>query len=165
MTPSPRPPIHPGQLATRIARVAREVQAGHSVLALTRARLCDGFRDAGVPPLKPPPFDGLATQLDPDGLDRLELAVRVLLAPELRDGFRDAARARGAPDVFDRVVAHVARDQAGTSLRRLVADPGACRELAEVFLRVLGARAGPAPDPRITALRTLLGGDGSLPGP
>jgi hypothetical protein len=106
-----RPPaaLDDANLRRVFGELAQELEHQEVEPALVRARLADGYRDAGLEPLLPEDFDALTAGLDEAAWQRLAVAVRALeeeevqqalpallgdkpVADQVRAGFIDFAR-------------------------------------------------------------------------
>jgi hypothetical protein len=103
---------------------------------LVRARLADGCRDAGVPPLLPREFDALADGLDDDAWGRLALLAGTLELDEVRAVLAAADR---PPQLLETAFVGLARSSQLLTPELLRQSPLRVEELARRFIALLGA--------------------------
>lgn len=107
---------------------------------LVRARLADGWRDAGLPPLPPEGFAALARGLDEEAWRRLLLLTGALGLEDVRGALPVLAAARHLPgSLEDTAFVELARQTPLLTLELLRQGPLRVEELARRFVAGLGA--------------------------
>jgi hypothetical protein len=106
--------------------------------ALTRARLADGLRDAGLLPPTPDEFDALAGALDDEAWRRLTVLAGAFDQKDVRAGLTELAKARPPVELLAAGFVGVARETPLLTLELLARGPLRVEELARRLLAGLG---------------------------
>jgi hypothetical protein len=132
-----------GQLAGAVSRYAgRPTEA-----ELLRARLADGCRDAGVPPLLPEQFDALVQELDEEARRRLAVLASALDLEAVRGALGALAEVRPLGGLVGAAFAGLAQQTPLLTLELLRQSRLRVEELARKFAARLGAAlAGESPE-------------------
>jgi hypothetical protein len=127
-------------LAAVVARLTGAVRAA-SVPdpELTRARLADGLRDAGVEPMPPDDFDRATEPLDADGQRRLAILVELLDLAPVRAAVAQVAQAWPVPQVVSAGFTHLASETTLLTVEVLAQSEQRVEELARRFLAAIRA--------------------------
>jgi hypothetical protein len=130
------------QLAGAVSR-----HAGRPIEAeLFRARLADGCRDAGVPPLLPEELDALVRELDEEAWRRLAVLTSALDLEAVRGVLGALAEVRPLAELVDAAFAGLTRRTPLLTLELLRQSRLRVEELARKFAAGLGAAlAGESP--------------------
>ena len=108
-------------------------------LDLVRARLADGFRDAGRQPLPPAQFPALTHGLDSEGIKRLALAFKSFDLPQVPQALPSLLKTPDMLAFLSQGFIEPCRSARLLTMSLLRTSPLRCEEFARTFIKALGA--------------------------